>query len=184
MQVVVVRKIDRLARKLEDYVVIKAILKKAGASLVSVVENIEDTASGRLIEGIHALMAEFYSANLGMQTKKGMIQRPAKVTGPEMAPLGYKNVQQNVGGRLLRAIEVDEKGAPLVKLGFELYATGDCSLPNSPRSSTNGDCAAGGTRGVPQARSTSRTSTRSSRPSSTKRRWSGTDWWPKASIRP
>jgi hypothetical protein len=29
-----------------------------------VTENIEETASGRLVEGIHALMAEFYSANL------------------------------------------------------------------------------------------------------------------------
>jgi len=60
---VVVHKIDRLARSMEDHVAIKAILKKANASLVSVVEHIEDSAQGRFMEGIHALMAEYYSAN-------------------------------------------------------------------------------------------------------------------------
>ena len=54
---VVVHKIDRLARNMEDHVAIKAILKRAKVQLVSVVENIEDSASGRLVEGMHALMA-------------------------------------------------------------------------------------------------------------------------------
>ena len=114
INVVVVHKIDRLARNLEDHVAIKAILKRQGVSLVSVVENIEDTASGRLIEGIHALMAEFYSANLGMETKKGMIQKAKQGGWPEMAPIGYKNAQESVAGRLVRTIEVDEERAPYI----------------------------------------------------------------------
>lgn len=39
------------------------------------VENIEDSASGCLVEGMHALMAEFYSANLASKVKKGIIQK-------------------------------------------------------------------------------------------------------------
>jgi hypothetical protein len=39
------------------------LTRRAGAQLFSVTENIEE-ASGRLVEGINALMAEFYSANL------------------------------------------------------------------------------------------------------------------------
>ena len=128
INVVVVHKIDRLARNLEDHVAIKAILKRQGVSLVSVVENIEDTASGRLIEGIHALMAEFYSANLGMETKKGMIQKAKQGGWPEMAPIGYKNVQESVAGRLVRTIEVDEERAPYITQAFKLYATGNYSL--------------------------------------------------------
>jgi hypothetical protein len=42
---------------------IRALLRHRGVTLVSVTENLDETASGRLVEGIHALMAEFYSAN-------------------------------------------------------------------------------------------------------------------------
>ena len=126
---VVVHKIDRLARSMEDHVAIKAILKKADATLVSVVEHIEDNAQGRFMEGIHALMAEYYSDNLGSETKKGMTQK-AKMGGwPEMAPLGYLNVQTPMHGKLLRTVEVDEERAPFVIQVFELYATGDIAIP-------------------------------------------------------
>jgi DNA invertase Pin-like site-specific DNA recombinase len=46
----VVHKIDRLARSMEDHVGIRAALRHAGVQLVSVTENIEETASGRLVE--------------------------------------------------------------------------------------------------------------------------------------
>ncbi len=128
VQVVIVHKIDRLARNMEDHVAIKAILTKAGCSLVSVVENFEDNASGHLVEGIHALMAEFYSANLGAETKKGMVQKTKQGGWAGMAPLGYLNIQTPMNGRLLRSIEVDEERAPFVKQLFDLYATGDFSL--------------------------------------------------------
>ena len=52
----VVHKIDRLARSMEDHVAIRAAFRRFGVQLVSVTENIEETASGRLVEGIHALM--------------------------------------------------------------------------------------------------------------------------------
>ncbi|MHB9111844.1 MAG: recombinase family protein [Thermoleophilia bacterium] len=128
VQVVVVHKIDRLARNMEDHVAIRAILTKADCSLVSVVEHFEDNASGRLVEGIHALMAEFYSANLGAETKKGMIQKTKQGGWAAMAPLGYLNVQTPMNGRLLRSIEVDEERAPFVKKLFAMYATGDHGL--------------------------------------------------------
>ena len=37
------------------------MLRRRGVALVSVTENLDETASGRLVEGTHALMAEFYS---------------------------------------------------------------------------------------------------------------------------
>ena len=77
---VVVHKIDRLARNMEDHVAIRALLRRRGVALVSVTENVEETASGRLVESIHALMAEFYSANLAAEVRKGMGQK-AKLGG-------------------------------------------------------------------------------------------------------
>ncbi len=67
---VVVHKIDRLARNMEDHVAVRALLRRRSVTLVSVTENLEETASGRLVEGIHALMAEFYSANLAAKSRR------------------------------------------------------------------------------------------------------------------
>ena len=128
VQAVVVHKIDRLARNMEDHVAIKAILKRSGAVLVSVVENIEDSASGRLVEGIHALMAEFYSANLATEVKKGLLQKAKGGGCITRAPVGYRNVRETVAGRSMAKVIIDEEMAPLVNLAFRLYATGDYSI--------------------------------------------------------
>jgi site-specific DNA recombinase len=126
---VVVHKIDRLARSMEDHVAIRAALRHAGVQLVSVTENIEETASGRLVEGIHALMAEFYSANLAGEIRKGMTQK-AKMGGwPTKAPVGYLNVREKIAGKEIAKIVLDPERALLVRETFRLYATGEYSLP-------------------------------------------------------
>jgi DNA invertase Pin-like site-specific DNA recombinase len=126
---VVVHKIDRLARSMEDHVAIRAALRHAGVQLVSVTENIEDTASGRLVEGIHALMAEFYSANLAGEIRKGMTQK-AKMGGwPTKAPIGYLNVREKIAGKDIAKVVLDPERALLVREAFRLYATGEYSLP-------------------------------------------------------
>ena len=124
----VVHKIDRLARNIEDHVAIRAALRKYGVQLVSVTENIEETASGKLVEGIHALMAEFYSANLASEIKKGLTQK-AKMGGwPQRAPIGYLNQRERVLGQQLARVILDPERALLVREMFRLYASGDYSL--------------------------------------------------------
>nr|NIM47524.1 recombinase family protein [Candidatus Aenigmarchaeota archaeon] len=125
---VVVHKIDRLARNMEDHVVIRALLRKNNIQLVSVTENIEDSASGRLVEGILAAMAEFYSSNLSSEVKKGMLQKLKQGGFPHRAPLGYKNVKENIKGREVAIVIPDKDKAPLVKQAYKLYATGNYSL--------------------------------------------------------
>ncbi|MGH3115913.1 MAG: recombinase family protein [Gaiellales bacterium] len=125
---VVVYKIDRLARNIEDHVAIRAALRKYGVQLVSVNENIEETASGKLVEGIHALMAEFYSANLALEVKKGMTQKAKQGQWPGKAPLGYLNESRRIQGKEIKRVVLDPERALLVKEGFRLYATGEYSL--------------------------------------------------------
>ena len=91
---VVVHKLDRLARNMEDHVAIRALLRKRGVALISVTENVDESASGRLVEGIHALMAEFYSANLASEIRKGMTQKAKQGGFPHAAPLGYSNTRE------------------------------------------------------------------------------------------
>lgn len=128
IEAVVVHKVDRLARNMEDHIAIRALLRKRGVTLVSVSENLDETASGRLVEGIHALMAEFYSANLANEVKKGMGQK-AKLGGyPHKAPLGYLNVREHIGGRQVAHIVIDPERGPLVRSAFELFSSGEWTV--------------------------------------------------------
>jgi site-specific DNA recombinase len=128
VQVVVVHKVDRFARNLEDHVTVRALLRRLGVELVSVVEPLDDSPQGRLTEGIHALMAEFYSANLAAEIRKGMTQKAKQGGWPHQAPLGYRNIRKPIGGRLVACIEPDPDRAHHILAAFQLYATGDWTL--------------------------------------------------------
>ncbi len=124
IDVILVHKIDRLARNVEDHAAIRAILRKNNTRLVSVTENIEDSASGRLVENIFASFAEFYSANLANEIKKGLLQKVKEGGYPALAPTGYKNIRDERGKAfIVPNVEV----APLVQEAFKLYATGEYS---------------------------------------------------------
>jgi len=125
VDIVMVHKIDRLARNLVDHATIKGLLKQKEIRLVSVVENCEDSITGQLVENIMASIAEFYSANLGEEVKKGVSVKLKKGGWPGKAPVGYKNVKDEKGKPY--AIEHPEI-APLVRQTFELYSTANYSL--------------------------------------------------------
>jgi site-specific DNA recombinase len=124
---VFVHKIDRLARNRADDIAIVARIRAAGAQIVSVSENIDETPSGVLLHGIMASIAEFYSRNLATEILKGSTQKAKAGGTPTRAPIGYLNVREVVDGREIRTIGLDPERAPLVRLAFELYATGEYS---------------------------------------------------------
>ncbi len=124
--VVLVHKIDRLARNVYDHATIKALLTQRGVQLASVVENVDDTVPGQLVENIMASIAQFYSANLSEEVKKGMRQKLLRGGWPHLPPCGYVSVK-NADGRGSR-VEPHPRRGVLVSRGFELYATGNYSL--------------------------------------------------------
>ena len=127
---VIVHKVDRLARSRLDDVEITFAIKKAGAQLVSVTENIDETPSGMLTHGIMSTIAEFYSTNLATEIRKGMDQKVKKGGMTGRAPIGYKNVQTFDGpsSKPIRFIAVDTERAELVGWAFDAYAAGDYSI--------------------------------------------------------
>jgi len=125
---VVVHKIDRFARNLDDHVAIRARFKTWGVRLVSATEGFEDTPTGRMLEGIVASIAGWYSENLGVEVKKGMYQKARSGGWPTFAPIGYKNVRVDGSRKAESKLVIDEEVAPLIRQAFELYATGDWSL--------------------------------------------------------
>ena len=125
VDVVLVHKVDRLARDVYGHATIKALLKQRGIRLASVVENVDDTITGQLVENIMASIAEFYSANLGEEVKKGMRMMIQRGEWPHQPPRGYRQSRAEDGRPL--AIP-DEVVGPTIRQAFELYATGRYSL--------------------------------------------------------
>lgn len=121
INVLLVHKIDRLARNVYDHATIRALLQQRGIRLASVVENVDDSVSGQLVENIMASIAQFYSANLGEEVKKGMRQKVKTGGWPHLPPIGYQ-LLRHAGAK--STIEVDPTNGPLIRLAFELYATG------------------------------------------------------------
>ena len=117
-QAVIVWKLDRFARNRYDSAIYKAKLKKYGIRVVSVMERIQDNPEGIILEGMLESMAEYYSANLAVNIKRGQRESIAKgrfCGGP--VPYGYKNAD----GHLI----ADEKTAPIICEVFTRYAAGD-----------------------------------------------------------
>ena len=115
---VIVWKLDRFARNRYDSAFYKKMLADNGVTVVSAMERIEDTPEGIILEGLLESFAEYYSANLSVNVKRGMRESALKgkyVCGA--APYGYKVAD----GRLVP----DETTAPIVRELFERYAAGD-----------------------------------------------------------
>jgi site-specific DNA recombinase len=125
---VIVHKIDRLARNRADDVAINLAIRQAGAELVSVSENIDQSPSGLLLHGIMASISEFYSRNLATEVIKGTTQKAKNGGTPGRALTGYLNVRKFENGREARTIEVDPERGPLMTWAFDAYATGDWTI--------------------------------------------------------
>ena len=118
--VVLIHKIDRLARNVFDHATIRALLKQHHIKLASVVENVDDSVSGELVENIMASIAQFYSANLSEEVKKGMRQKVMNGGWPHRPPRGYVLLKAEQSS----SIEIHPTEGPLMKRAFEWYATG------------------------------------------------------------
>lgn len=125
---VIVHKIDRLARNRADDSAITKTIQGTGAYLVSTTEAISTTPSGRLLHGIMASIAEFYSQSLATEVMKGMRQKALQGGTPGRAPLGYLNERRFDDGREVRTITIDPERADHVVWAFHAYATGEWSV--------------------------------------------------------
>lgn len=122
VQLVVCWKVDRFARNRYDAAMYKARLKKYGVRVQYAKESIPDGPEGILLESILEGSAEYYSANLAQNVKRGMRANAleCKVNhGPY--PLGYT---KGADGRY----EIDPDGAAVVREIFDLYVNGDVPI--------------------------------------------------------
>ena len=71
---VLVYKLDRFARNRYDSAMYKNILKKHNIKVMSVMENLSEGPESIILESVLEGMAEYYSANLSQNIKRGMTE--------------------------------------------------------------------------------------------------------------
>ena len=110
-----IHKIDRLARNRADDIAINLLLKQYGVTLISCTENVDDTPSGRLLYGLMAEIAQFYSGNFALEVKKGLMRKAEEGGTPFRAPLGYVNRRETRGSVEFSWVELDQERAEIIR---------------------------------------------------------------------
>jgi len=114
---VYVYKLDRFARNRFDSAIYRRELQRHGVALVPVAEHIPEGPEGIILESLMEGMAEYYSANLSQNVRRGLEGNALKCMHNGVKVLGYRNMPD---GRY----EVDGEKAALVRGIFEMYAQG------------------------------------------------------------
>ena len=119
---VVVYKIDRFSRKVEDHAALKAILKSLDIQILSATEPIGGgTNTDALMENILASFAQFDNDVRGERARNGMRAAAKEGGWTSHAPTGYINAKNELKQPTLKIIE--ELRNPISRF-FKEFATG------------------------------------------------------------
>ena len=116
---VIVHKFDRFSRNMEDSIMYTIELRKNGVTVLSAMEQFDDSPMGSLMRYISLAMADMFSKNLSGEVEKGKRENAYKgmhVGG--VPPLGY-----DVDKSTMKLI-INETEAESVKLIFSMYLEG------------------------------------------------------------
>ncbi len=86
-----VYKIDRWVRSQADFFAIKALLVKTGTQLVSHMEKVDDSPTGKFLQGIFSGLAELDNSLKAERTSACMVTKALDGWYPCKAPYGYLN---------------------------------------------------------------------------------------------
>jgi len=116
-EVVLVWKLNRFARNRVDSITHKALLRSKGIKVISINEPLDDSPSGKLLEGVIESIDEFYSANLGQDIKRGMRENAQRgfFTGSR-PPYGFHKVAVKDGSRTRYKLEPEPENSVAVRV--------------------------------------------------------------------
>ena len=121
IQHVIIFKIDRLARDLEDFLLISREFQTNGVTLLSPNEAFDLSASGKLNTNMLAVIAQFDNDMRSERTVTGMKEGLTRGRWMWTAPVGYETGGDSDGPSLVQ----NKTMAPLVLLGFQRVAAGE-----------------------------------------------------------
>ena len=119
-EIILIWKFSRFARNREDAVIYKSLLRKNGVSVISMNEQVGDTPSGKLLEGIIEVIDEFYSLNLAQDTIRGLRENASRGFKNGSLPFGYKAKEVMDGNNKRTKLEPDENAEHIIKRIFKM----------------------------------------------------------------
>lgn len=130
--VVVVWKIDRFGRNRAEMAQNKALLKLQGVKVVSAKEYIPDSPEGIILESVLEGMAEYYSANLSQNIKRGMKENAlhcksngsGKSLGYIVDKDGYFEIEPNEATIVKTIFQKYDEGMKIADIWREIVASG------------------------------------------------------------
>jgi len=124
-EMILVWKLSRFARNREDSIIYKSLLRKQGIQVISINERIEDTPTGRLMEGMIEVIDEFYSFNLAEDVIRGMSENADRgFYNGSRAPFGYSKKKVEDGAKTRNTLEPDQNQALIILRIFRECAEG------------------------------------------------------------
>ena len=124
VDVIVIYQRSRIFRNATDAALTRRELKTLGVSLLSVKDPTADSISGEMLAGILDVVNEYQSRAAGDDIAYKMEAKAQRGGTPNKTRLGYLNVTETIEGRSVRTVALDAQRAPLVRMMFERYATG------------------------------------------------------------
>jgi len=120
VDVVVIYNVSRLSRDRFDYGALRMFFKQTGITVRSATEPVDDTSTGKMVEGLMSVFAQFDNDQKAERTAKGMQAALALGRWTFQAPLGYVSGNPRTGSSLA----LDPVRAPLVRLAFDSVDNG------------------------------------------------------------
>ena len=134
---VLVWKLDRFSRNVYDGAAAKQILRGNGVSVFSVIERVENTPEGKLIEGIFSQFNEYYVQNLARGVLGGMIENVKNGISVGSCTYGYmltpkldehgnivKKTCRDGKTKSINVYTLHPEHSTAVKLIFEMFLAG------------------------------------------------------------
>ena len=122
--IMVVRELDRLSRKLAKQLIVEEELNRMGVEVEYVLADYDDTPEGRLNKHIRATIAEYEREKINERMVRGRWQKvkAGHVLLHSTPPYGY---QACVGSDGKDTLEIYEPEAKIVRMIYSWYAKGD-----------------------------------------------------------
>ena len=125
----VVWKLNRFARNMIDHYAVKSILLKYSTKLHSVTELIGDDPTGKLLEGMMAVIAEFDNDIRRVRCSLGMLGRIKTGISPWHPPIGYLSEHNKKQDKKKeRPDPIDPVKFPILKRALKEFATGQYTM--------------------------------------------------------
>ncbi len=119
---ILVWKLSRFARSRIDSITYKKLLKDRGIKVISMNEPLDDTPSVRMLEGVIETMDQFYSENMGEDTKRGLRESAQRgfYTGSK-PPYGLHKVPAKDGNKTRYKLAPDAEDSTAVRVVRRIY---------------------------------------------------------------